>query len=86
MTNAIDKLKIKSASALISHQRAHYYHELPIDAEERLAKLFRQLDVDGDGRIDIKDLHAALKQKGLKTSHENVKVISSIIYINFKHV
>ncbi|XP_046391154.1 calcium-binding mitochondrial carrier protein SCaMC-1-B isoform X1 [Ischnura elegans] len=43
----------------------HYLHELPTDEEERLGKLFKTLDVDGNGRIDIHDLSEALKEFGV---------------------
>ncbi|KAG4071659.1 hypothetical protein HA402_011813 [Bradysia odoriphaga] len=43
----------------------HYVHELPQKDEERLEKLFKTLDRDGNGRIDIADLSAALKDVGL---------------------
>lgn len=43
----------------------HYLHELPIEEEERLGNLFKQLDVDGNGKIDIHDLSVALKDSGV---------------------
>ncbi|KAJ6640848.1 hypothetical protein Bhyg_05781 [Pseudolycoriella hygida] len=43
----------------------HYVHELPTADEERLEKLFKTLDRDGNGRIDIADLSAALRDVGL---------------------
>ncbi|KAG8231093.1 hypothetical protein J437_LFUL011061 [Ladona fulva] len=43
----------------------HYLHELPSEEEERLGKLFKQLDIDGNGRIDIHDLSVALKEFGV---------------------
>ncbi|XP_062553420.1 mitochondrial adenyl nucleotide antiporter SLC25A25 isoform X2 [Armigeres subalbatus] len=46
----------------------HYLHELPQADEERLEKIFNKLDRDGNGRIDIHDLSAALKEFGL--SHQ----------------
>lgn len=46
----------------------HYLHELPQADEERLEKIFKKLDRDGNGRIDIHDLSAALKEFGL--SHQ----------------
>ncbi|XP_075160802.1 short Calcium-binding Mitochondrial Carrier isoform X1 [Haematobia irritans] len=41
--------------------------ELPQEDEERLAKLFKQLDRDGNGRIDIHDLSEALREFGLSS-------------------
>lgn len=50
----------------------HYMHELPQADEERLEKLFKALDRDENGRIDIKDLSAALKDIGV--SHKYAEV------------
>ncbi|CAH1966306.1 unnamed protein product [Acanthoscelides obtectus] len=43
----------------------HYLHELPQEDEERLEKLFSLLDKNGNGRIDIHDLSAALREHGV---------------------
>ncbi|XP_017784896.1 PREDICTED: calcium-binding mitochondrial carrier protein SCaMC-2 isoform X2 [Nicrophorus vespilloides] len=43
----------------------HYLHELPQEDEERLGKLFANLDKDGDGKIDIHDLSSALRKFGV---------------------
>ncbi|XP_022192471.1 calcium-binding mitochondrial carrier protein SCaMC-1-B isoform X1 [Nilaparvata lugens] len=43
----------------------HYFHELPAEDEERLEKIFKSLDVDGNGKIDIHDLSVALKDFGV---------------------
>lgn len=51
----------------------HYLHELPQADEERLERIFKKLDRDGNGRIDIHDLSAALKEFGL--SHQYAEVI-----------
>uniref|UniRef100_A0A182WBY5 EF-hand domain-containing protein n=1 Tax=Anopheles minimus TaxID=112268 RepID=A0A182WBY5_9DIPT len=45
-----------------------YLHELPQADEERLERIFKKLDRDGNDRIDIHDLSAALKEFGL--SHQ----------------
>jgi Ca2+-binding EF-hand superfamily protein len=58
-----------------SNSLHHYYHELSLDEEERLEKLFRQLDIDGNGLIDVNDLRSALESQGISATHENVKVI-----------
>lgn len=50
----------------------HYLHELPHSDEERLEKLFNQLDRDGNGKIDIHDLSAALKQFGFSDQYAQV--------------
>lgn len=56
----------------------HYVHELPIADEERLEKLFKTLDRDGNGRIDIADLSAALKDVGL--SHKYAEVCNCVCF------
>ena len=43
----------------------HYLHELPQEDEERIGKIFNTLDRDGNGKIDIYDLSAALKEFGV---------------------
>lgn len=40
----------------------HHAYEAPSEEEERLGSLFHQLDVNGDGRIDVRDLSEALKR------------------------
>lgn len=55
----------------VSHP-PHYLHELPQEDEERLAKIFNTLDVNGNGKIDIYDLSAALKEYGV--SHLDAQV------------
>jgi len=66
-----------------SNSLHHYYHELSLDEEERLEKLFRQLDIDGNGLIDVNDLLSSLESKGIVASHENVKVIQQFISLLF---
>ncbi|KAK0180668.1 hypothetical protein PV327_003028 [Microctonus hyperodae] len=44
---------------------AHYFHELPEHTEERLSKIFQELDLDGNGRIDVHDLSKALHKVGV---------------------
>lgn len=51
----------------------HYAHELPTADEERLEKLFKELDRDGNGRIDIHDLSESLKENGLCHTYAEVK-------------
>nr|SVE73982.1 EOG090X0MQF [Daphnia atkinsoni] len=48
----------------------HYSYELPSEEEERFEKLFRQLDVNRDGRIDILELSQSLHKHGVP---ENLK-------------
>ncbi|XP_030238267.1 calcium-binding mitochondrial carrier protein SCaMC-1-B isoform X1 [Drosophila navojoa] len=42
-------------------------NEIPAEDEERLERIFNQLDRDGDGKIDIQDLSAALHEFGLSS-------------------
>nr|SVE77400.1 EOG090X0MQF [Daphnia lumholtzi]SVE78657.1 EOG090X0MQF [Daphnia lumholtzi]SVE79288.1 EOG090X0MQF [Daphnia lumholtzi] len=57
---------VNTASEIVPH----YSYELPIEEEERFEKLFRQLDVNGDGRIDILELSQSLHKHGVP---ENLK-------------
>ncbi|XP_068208611.1 mitochondrial adenyl nucleotide antiporter SLC25A24-like [Palaemon carinicauda] len=41
---------------------SHHAYESPSEVEDRLGNLFRQLDENGDGRIDIHDLSEGLKK------------------------
>ncbi|XP_071522196.1 mitochondrial adenyl nucleotide antiporter SLC25A23 isoform X3 [Panulirus ornatus] len=45
-----------------SSPHIHHVYEAPSDEEERLGSLFNQLDLDGDGRIDVNDLSEGLKK------------------------
>lgn len=58
----------------------HYSYELPMEEEERFEKLFRQLDVNGDGRIDIIELSQSLHKHGVP---ENLK--ESYATVRFSH-
>lgn len=50
----------------------HYLHELPIADEQRLEGLFKKLDKDSNGRIDIHDLSEALKELGFCGTYAEV--------------
>jgi len=50
----------------------HYLHELPQEDEERLENLFKSLDVDGNGKIDIHDLSVALREFGVNQTYAKV--------------
>lgn len=50
----------------------HYLHELPLEDEERLGRLFTTLDRDGNGKIDITDLSQALKEHGVHHGYAEV--------------
>lgn len=41
--------------------KAHVIYPQKQNEEERLEELFRKLDADGNGKIDIRDLSGALK-------------------------
>ncbi|KAH0945495.1 hypothetical protein HN011_003856 [Eciton burchellii] len=47
----------------------HYLHELPAQDEERLARLFQRLDLDGNGRVDVHDLSHALREVGVHSQY-----------------
>lgn len=51
---------------------AHYLHELPAQDEERLGTLFKKLDLDGNGRIDVHDLSKALHEAGVHERYAQV--------------
>lgn len=50
----------------------HYLHELPAQDEERLARIFQRLDLDGNGRIDVRDLSVALREVGVHSQYAQV--------------
>ncbi|XP_040153365.1 calcium-binding mitochondrial carrier protein SCaMC-2-B isoform X2 [Anopheles arabiensis] len=58
----------QAGGAASTPQYPQYLHELPQADEERLERIFKKLDRDGNDRIDIHDLSAALKEFGL--SHQ----------------
>jgi Ca2+-binding EF-hand superfamily protein len=61
----------------------HYLHELPSEDEERLEKVFKKLDVDNNGRIDIHDLSKSLKEFGLSANYAEVSKRSShTLFVN----
>lgn len=60
------------AHPIVGHP-PHYLHELPLEDEERLAKIFKSLDVDGNGKIDIHDLSNALKEFGVHQKYAEVR-------------
>lgn len=49
-----------------------------LEDEQRLAKIFKQLDRNGSGRIDMQDLTAALKGFGMSAQYAEVSVIYTI--------
>lgn len=61
----------------------HYLHELPAQDEERLAQIFQRLDLDGNGRVDVRDLSAALREVGVHSQYAQVhaNIIISIFIV-----
>lgn len=57
--------------------------ELPHEDEERLGNLFKQLDRDGNGRIDIHDLSEALREFGLSSVYAEVSTTTSRLRIHY---
>ena len=52
----------------------HSSHELRAEDEKRLESLFKQLDVNRDGRIDANDLSEALHRMGIHQMPGHVQV------------
>lgn len=53
---------------------AHLPHETQLDEEERIEQLFKSLDLDGNGKIDIHDLSVTLKGAGVHPEYAKVYV------------
>lgn len=70
---AIQKSRMKN-EPLVRHP-PHYLHELPLEEEERLEKLFEKLDRNGNGTIDVHDLSVALKEFGVHHHYAEVSEI-----------
>lgn len=51
-----------------------YVYELPQADEERLERLFKKLDRDNNGRIDIHDLSEALREVGMCHTYAEVNI------------
>jgi solute carrier family 25 phosphate transporter 23/24/25/41 len=62
---------VNSDNPSVAHP-PHYLHELPQEDEERLENLFKSLDVDGKGKIDIHDLSVALREFGVNQTYAKV--------------
>lgn len=60
------------ASRLTRVMPPHYLHELPAQDEERLERIFQRLDLDGKGRVDVRDLSAALREVGVHSQYAQV--------------
>lgn len=60
----------------------HYLHELPAQEEERLSKIFNQLDHDGNGKIDVHDLSNALHKVGVHKRYAEVILLTFYLYFH----
>lgn len=62
------------------------FRHLTLADKHRLERLFKEIDVDGNGVIDFNDLLQTLEQKGIQATHENVKVCWNYLKIfHFSH-
>lgn len=68
---------VKNSSGTLT--KSTFSHELPQEDEERLEKLFKKLDKDGNGQIDIHDLSDALKKYGV---HQHYAEVSENFYLD----
>lgn len=57
--------------------------ESDLEMDERLANIFKKLDRNGNGRIDIQDLTAALKGFGMSTQYAEVSVDTTFYTTGF---
>lgn len=69
--------------AAASGESVQFVHELPQADEERLERLFRKLDRDGNGRIDIHDLSAALREVGMCHTYAEVRSATATGWFSF---
>lgn len=74
-------IMVKNTNSKIPLVGFHYKHELPQEDEERYGELFKNLDIDGKGKIDIHDLSAALKESGLDYKYAQVFITHSQLSI-----
>lgn len=52
--------------------------ETDSEIEERLANIFKRLDENSNGRIDIQELTSALKDSGMSHQYAEVRSLQSI--------
>lgn len=71
------------AEKAAASESVKFVHELPQADEERLERLFRKLDRDGNGRIDIHDLSAALREVGMCHTYAEVGCEESVKGFSF---
>ena len=50
------------------------FHHLTLADKERYERLFREIDINGNGFIDFNDLVQTLERKGIKATHDNIQV------------
>lgn len=50
----------------------HFVHDTPLEDDERIEGLFKSLDLDGNGKIDIHDLCVTLKGAGVNPVYAKV--------------
>ena len=60
----------------------HQFDHLTLAEKERFEKLFGEIDINGNGFIDFNDLVHALELKGIKATHDNVKVCLFLNFLN----
>lgn len=67
--------------------KPHYIYELPENEEKRLEEVFKKLDLDGNGKIDIHDLSEALKDSKFGQQYAEVSkglfTFASHLILNF---
>ena len=59
------------------------FHKLSEEEKLRLSTLFKSLDVNGDGRIDVTDLTKALKKMQVPQIPGQAQVIFYLFFIFF---
>lgn len=60
----------------------HYIHELPAEDEARLEKMFQELDLDGNGKVDVHDLSKALHKAGVHEKYAQVRINFHLVLKN----
>lgn len=61
--------KIKELTEKVFHG---LQHDCPCEDEARLEKTFKEIDLDGNGKVDIHDLSLALKGAGVNQLYAKV--------------
>lgn len=77
--NSVSTAAELAEKAAAAGESVKFVHELPQADEERLEHLFRKLDRDGNGRIDIHDLSAALRDVGMCHTYAEVGSDNGVI-------